>query len=80
MILELAPLVMALILFHTADGLPVYINPHAVTSIRAPRGQDHHVHGDVKCLINLEDTKWVGVKESCDMVRAAVDAAQKEKE
>jgi len=69
--------VAALVIFHTPDGHEVAINPYHVTNIIAARDEKNKLFADsVKCLINLADGKFVTVAESCEKVKASLEAAK----
>jgi hypothetical protein len=57
---------------HTLDGRDVYINPALVTTVGEARDPDDpkkQLTGDVHCVVNLADGKFVTVIERCDSVR-----------
>lgn len=60
-----------LILLHDPEGREIWINPETVVSLR-PRGIDGHFPKEARCLVNLDDGKFVAVRESCNGVREAV--------
>jgi uncharacterized protein YlzI (FlbEa/FlbD family) len=69
--------VAALVIFHTPDGHEVAINPYHVTNIVAAKDEKNKLFVDgVKCLINLTNGKFITVAESCDRVKARLEAAK----
>ena len=65
-------------LFHflsltSPDGQEVNINIDQVVSIRERREDEKHFHHDVQCLIFTSDGKFIGVKESCQVVQDRLD-------
>ena len=67
-----------LILLHNAAGLPILVNADLITSMQGrSEGQRSLFVGDVKCLVNLTDGKFVTVIETCDQVRRLVDESEK---
>lgn len=71
-------LFVALLVLHTLDGREVAINPAHVTSLSGPRPgatQGMFVDG-ANCLVNLTDGKFVAVVETCNQIRALIDAAK----
>lgn len=60
-----------LLMFHDPEGREIWINPGTVVSLRA-KGTAEHYHGHANCLINLDDGKFVAVRETCARVREAV--------
>jgi hypothetical protein len=60
-----------LIELHTLDGNAVQINPIMVVSIREPQAKDKRImHGNVQCIVNFVDGKFITVIEPCPVVRA----------
>jgi len=60
-----------LVELHTLDGMPLQINPVMVVSLREPQAKDRRVmHGNVQCIVNFVDGKFITVVETCAVVRA----------
>jgi hypothetical protein len=66
--LELA---LGLVLLHGPDGRELYINPESITTMRAtiPGEKNKVIHGEIKCVLNTTDGKFISVIESCETVR-----------
>jgi hypothetical protein len=59
-----------LVELHTLDGAVVQINPIMVVSIREPQPKDKRVmHGNVQCIVNFVDGKFITVIEPCSVVQ-----------
>ena len=64
----------SLVVLHRADGYEVSINPHQVTSLRAPIGVTSKlVSGQTQCIVGLTDGKFVSVVEPCDLVKQLLE-------
>jgi hypothetical protein len=74
----LAVLLLALNLveFTGPDHQQIVINADAVVSVREPRDTETHFHQKIECLIATNDGKFVGVIESCDVVRERLGTLQ----
>jgi hypothetical protein len=55
------------------DGQIVVINREHVVTVREPRKVEGHFHKDVKCLVHMDDGKFVAVIEPCDIVRQLLE-------
>jgi hypothetical protein len=63
--------VVDLVELHTLDGRVIQINPAMVISMRAPQAQDKRVmHGNVQCIVNFVDGKFITVLEPCSVVQS----------
>jgi hypothetical protein len=60
-----------LMVLHTLDARPWYLNPKQIVSLAPPKDNTLLVDG-VGCIVSLTDAKWVAVLESCDQVRAMI--------
>lgn len=59
-----------LVELHTLDGQTVQINPMMVVSLREPQAKDKRImHGNVQCIVNFVDGKFITVIEPCAVVR-----------
>ena len=68
--MTMGPLVVvAIIILHTPGDHQVGINPDKIVSMREDEGRAN-ISGHVKCLINTNDGKFIGVVESCEEVRS----------
>lgn len=74
----LALIASSLIVLHAADGRPVTINPHQVTSLQQakPGETNRFLVEGVHCLVNLTDGKFVSTRETCEVVRQFMDDAK----
>jgi len=60
-----------LVELHTLDGNVVQINPMMVVSLREPQAKDKRItHGNVRCIVNFVDGKFITVVETCAVVQA----------
>jgi hypothetical protein len=59
------------------DETRVIINPDHVVTAR-PLSKDEAHLAPAKCIIHFNDTRWVGVLEDCDQVRALFNRSQSE--
>jgi uncharacterized protein YlzI (FlbEa/FlbD family) len=67
-------LALGLILLHGPDGRELYINPEAITTMRAATIEKNKVITDsAKCVLNTTDGKFIAVVESCDKVRKLME-------
>jgi hypothetical protein len=66
-------LVLSLVQLTGPDGQLVEVNPAHVVTVREPRNIEGHFHNDVKCLVHLDDGKFVAVIEPCAVVRALLE-------
>jgi hypothetical protein len=62
------------IVLHGPGGFEININPKRVTSMRSGiAGQKNKfIHEDAKCVLNMDDGKFISVIETCDQVRQAL--------
>lgn len=56
------------ILLQVLDGSEVFVNRAQIVSIRTPQANGQ-VHGDVNCIVNFTDGRFVTVVESCATIR-----------
>jgi hypothetical protein len=62
---------------HTLHGDVVQVNPTMVVSLRRPQGKGKQVmHGDVQCIVNFVDGKFITVLESCSEVRKKLEQSE----
>jgi hypothetical protein len=62
---------MNMIELHTLDGTMVQINPMMVVSLREPQAKDKRImHGNVQCIVNFVDGKFITVLEPCSVVQS----------
>jgi uncharacterized protein YlzI (FlbEa/FlbD family) len=58
-----------LVLLHGPNGQRVFVNPHEVTSLREPLGNDlKHFARGTHCVIGMVNGTFIPVKEDCDAV------------
>lgn len=59
-----------LLILHTGDGRPIHVAPEHITNLHGPKaGEDNRLFTpSVNCLINLDDGKFVSVKETCEEI------------
>lgn len=62
-------LALVLVQLHGPNSQTIWVNPQEVVSVRAPRAADHF-GGQVRCLIEMTDGKFVNVTDTCDDVIA----------
>jgi hypothetical protein len=71
-----------LIALHSPDGMEILVNADEITMLRPSReaiGKPNDlVTGGVRCIIGLNNGKYISVVESCGMVREAINASAKE--
>jgi hypothetical protein len=66
-----------LVELHTLDGQTVQINSMMVVSLREPQAKDKRImHGNVQCIVNFVDGKFITVIEPCSVVRAKMGEAK----
>lgn len=67
---------LALVLLHRVDGGEVTVAAGHVTSLRSTPGRlDKLTPKDTRCLVGLDDGKFVAVLEACRDVRKLLEAA-----
>jgi hypothetical protein len=64
---------LSFVLLTGPDGQEVRINPSHVVTVREPRNVEGHFHKDVRCLVHLDDGKFVAVIEPCKVVRELLE-------
>lgn len=66
--------VIVLILLHTPGGHEVEINPSQIVSLRAAEGGEKNqlFTGEVHCMVNTSDGKYITVAETCEQVHTLV--------
>ena len=64
-----APALLTIVILHSAAGVEVYLNTDTVTNLRNPEPNHPHFTHNVKCLINMNDGKFVTVRETCTDVQ-----------
>lgn len=58
------------VMLHGTNGQQFFINPHQITSMREPTGNDlRHFPTGTHCVIGTTDGKFVATQEDCDTVR-----------
>lgn len=62
----------ALLLFHTPAGKPVYVNPDEITNVHEPI--DNLLSSNVHCVIGLTNGKFISLSEDCTTVHEAINA------
>ena len=60
-----------LMVLHTLDNRPLYVNPKEVISLAPSKDNTLLVKG-VQCIVSLTDAKFVSVKETCDDIREMI--------
>jgi len=77
MTLGLAMIVGALlvVLHRSPDGAEVVVAAGHVTSLRAPAGPLRALAPTSGCLVGLDDSKFVGVLETCSEVKRRLEEA-----
>jgi hypothetical protein len=60
-----------LVLLHGPGAHEIYLNPKAVTTMRAaaPGHKNEHLTDEARCAIYTRDGKFITVIETCDTVR-----------
>jgi hypothetical protein len=72
--MKLIVLALNFVAFTGPDGQVVNVAKEHVVTVREPRGETKgHFHQSVKCLIHLDDGKFVAVTETCDVVRQLLE-------
>ena len=71
-------LLMIWVLLHGPKGHDILLNRDAIVSMQASTqamtGQpNEHVPGEVRCVINTSDGKFIAVVEPCDEVRRLIE-------
>lgn len=59
-----------IIILHTPGGYEVGVNADKIVSMREDEGKAN-ISGHVRCLLNTNDGKFIGVIESCETTSAA---------
>jgi hypothetical protein len=71
-----------LIALHSPDGMEILVNADEIAVLRPSQestGKSNDlVTGGVRCIIGLNNGKYISVVESCGMVREAINASAKE--
>jgi hypothetical protein len=64
-----------LIILHSVDGREISVNPTQVTKLTAeqPAHGNKLLPGEVHCVVNLADGKFVSVVEPCFTVRRMIE-------
>ena len=63
-----------MVILHSATGVEMGVNPDLITNMRNPEPGNSNFTDKVRCLINMSDGKFVTVKETCEEVRAKIQA------
>ena len=63
----------ALIALHGPANQVIYINPQEITSVREPLVTGHFARG-TRCLVYLSNRNFITVTETCDEVKAKIQA------
>jgi len=61
-----------MIILHSATGVEIDVNEKLITNMRNPEPGHKNFSGNVKCMINMSDGKFVPVKETCEEVRRLI--------
>jgi uncharacterized protein YlzI (FlbEa/FlbD family) len=66
------------IVLHGLNGREIVLNPNGITVMRG-REDGRHIAPGGECAISMSDGKFVTVTETCDEVRAKIEAMEKPK-
>lgn len=65
------------VLLHRADGQEVAVSPQHITSLRSTPGSlSKQFSHEVRCLVGLDDGKFVSVIETCSAVKRLLEDAK----
>ena len=67
-----------LVVLHTLDSRPVYINPNAVVSIGEVRSDSKVLHHTGHCLLTFSNGKLLTVIEDCPVVRQLLNETKEQ--
>lgn len=67
--------VVVLVTLTGLDGQKIDVNPQTIVSVRTPHDETT-LTKDVKCLLTTVDGKGISVIDTCDEVRAKLDAGR----
>lgn len=71
-------LALGLVLLHGPQKHDLYVNPSAVTTMRAavPGEKNKHITDAAECVLNTSDGKFISVVETCETVRELFEKAK----
>jgi hypothetical protein len=74
-------ILLVLVVLHGPGEREIYVNPDAVTTMRAApgEGKNEYMTDEARCLINTDDGKFISVIETCDTVRHLFEQARETK-
>jgi hypothetical protein len=66
------------IVLHGPGGYEVNVNPKRITSMRSgvPGQKNKVIHENARCVLNMDDGKFIAVIETCDQVHQALKEIQ----
>ena len=70
--------VLQMVVLHQIDGRTVTVNPAQVTALypSPPSGQNKLITKEAHCAVWLADGKFLSVTETCDQVKAMLEAGR----
>jgi hypothetical protein len=66
--------VLVMIILHSGAGVEIDLQTDSITNLRNPEPQNKLFTGSVQCVVNMNDGKYVTVKETCAEVRRLMEA------
>lgn len=72
--------VLHMIVLHTVDGREIDVNAAQITHMREAHddnADDKYFTKGVRCMLNLADSKYVTVAETCEAVRKLIEEINK---
>jgi hypothetical protein len=76
MVVELIiPIVMQWLILHAPGGQDIAVNIKQITSMRAgdPVTKNKIIAGEVRCVLNMDDGKFISVIETCGDIRRMIN-------
>jgi hypothetical protein len=67
---------LTMIILHSGTGTPIDLNTQTITNMRNPEPHNRLFTGNVKCVVNMTDGKYVTVKETCEQVRKLMETTK----
>jgi hypothetical protein len=64
---------LVMIILHSGSGAEIDLQTDSITNLRNPEPHNQLFTGNVKCVVNMIDGKYVTVKETCAEVRRLME-------
>jgi hypothetical protein len=64
---------LVMIILHSGAGVEIDLQTDSITNLRNPEPQNRLFTGSVQCVVNMNDGKFITVKETCSEIKRLMD-------